>query len=57
MKDGSKNRTHMGLWYKINGKSATKAEYMAYENKPGDPYMTSGYIPYQICTQSQGIRP
>ena len=23
------------LWYKINGKSATKAEYMAYENKPG----------------------
>jgi len=23
------------LWYKINGKNATKAEYMAYENKPG----------------------
>jgi hypothetical protein len=22
-------------WYKINNKSATKAQYMAYENKPG----------------------
>tara|TARA_R110000823_G_C15877405_1_gene494717 strand:+ start:759 stop:1070 length:312 start_codon:yes stop_codon:yes gene_type:complete len=35
MKDGPKNRTHIGLWYKINGKAVTKAQYLAYKNKPG----------------------
>jgi len=25
-----------GYWYKINGKTVTKAQYLAYKNKPGN---------------------
>ena len=37
MKDGAKNTTHFAknYWYKINGKKCSKAQYLAYKNKPG----------------------